>query len=130
MTANINTDIRAEIEQELATAFSGTPIAWQNVPFTPPNSLWLRPFVTYGAEDPTGYRRDVIVGALVVEVFAPTAQGAATVLNAIETVKTTFYRQWVGKIRFPSIMAVRQLEETEAYLGYAIDMSFIAHSDF
>lgn len=129
MTANLNTDIRATIEQALAAAFPSTDIAWQNVPFTPPNALWLRPFVTYGNESPVGFTRDEMVGAFVVEVFAPVAQGSAAVLTAIETIKSTFFRKTLTNIRFPNILAVRQLEGTEAYLGYAIDLTFIAYSE-
>lgn len=130
MSANLNTEIRATIEGAIAEAFPSIPTAWQNVPFTPPNSLWIRPTIGYGGEAPVAMRRDSLVGALVVEVFAPLEKGSAAVLNIIGVIKATFYRKRVGNIRFVSILSVRQLEpEKTDYLGYAIDLAYQANSD-
>lgn len=128
MSANINTDIRTTIEGLIATTFPTTAIAWQNVPFTPPNALWIRPVIGYGDEAPVAMRRDSMVGVVVVEVFAPMGKGAKLALETIETIKTAFYRKRVGNIRFPNVLAVRQLTDNPAYLGYAIDIAFQANS--
>lgn len=128
MSANINTDIRTTIEGLISTTFPTTAIAWQNVPFTPPNALWIRPVIGYGGEAPVAMRRDSLVGVVVVEVFVPMGKGAKLALQTIETIKSAFFRQRVGNIRFTNVLAVRQLTDNPAYLGYAIDIAFQANS--
>lgn len=129
MSANLNSDIRTTIEGLIATTFPTMAIAWQNVPFTPPNAVWIRPTIGYGDEAPVAVRRDSLMGALVVEVFAPMGKGTKPALDIIQTIKAAFYRKRVGHIRFVSILAVRQLTDNPAYLGYAIDLAFQAQSN-
>lgn len=130
MSANIDTDIRAVIEQKIAEIFPTTPTAWHNVPFKPPGELWIRPLVGYGAEAAIAHGYDQQVGALVVEVFAPISQGNAAVLTAIETIKATFYRQRISGVYFNSILAIRELTEWQNFNGKAIDFAYAATSNF
>ena len=128
MVAVLNTDIRQNIEQALAGAFSSSIIAWPGLDFSAPNSLWLRPYTVIAGEMPEYFTKDKITGVLVVEVFTPLNTGAADLYNAIATLQDTFYRQKINNLYFHSVEAIRQLTENDQYLGMAIDFQFIGYS--
>lgn len=130
MTANFNTDIRSPLEQALFGAFPTTPIAWENVDFTMPNDLWLRPFCNVGGEMPYHFRVDQVVGSFVVEVYTPRGEGSGRLLNTIETIKTTFYRQKFNDLYVKHIMAIRKLNEIPSYNGMAVDFMIEGYSDY
>ena len=130
MAANLNSDIRAAIESKVADIFPTTPTAWHNVPFSPPNALWIHPIVTYGGEGAIAHSNDQLSGAFVLEIFAPLSQGDAPLLAAIATAKTNFYRKRISDVYIQSILAVRDLTEINNFNGKAIDFAFNAISNF
>ena len=108
MTSTYN-DIRAAIESRIATEMAlspSYPVAYQNVPFTPPNNApWLQVFLLFGdnnyatlLEPGTGFNAQN--GVLTVNVFTPVGVGAAANYTIAERVKDLFDRKTVSSIIF------------------------------
>jgi hypothetical protein len=108
MTSTYN-DIRAAIEGRIATQMAlspSYPVAYQNVPFTPPNnSPWLQVFLLFGDNNyatllapSTGFNAQN--GVLTVNVFTPVGVGAAANYTLAERVKDLFDRKTVSGIIF------------------------------
>lgn len=101
--------IRAAIESRIATEFATAPIipvAYQNVPFTPPNdSSFIQVFVGFGDQayltllaPTTGMNR--INGALTVNVFSPRGVGPGANLTIAQRVIDLFSRLTLENINF------------------------------
>ena len=108
MTSTYN-DIRAAIENRIATEMAlspSYPVAYQNVPFTPPNNApWLQVFLLFGDNNyatllgqSTGFNAQN--GVLTVNVFTPVGVGAAANYTIAERVKDLFDRETVSGIIF------------------------------
>ena len=104
MTSTYN-DIRAAIEGRIATEMASAPsypVAYQNVPFTPPNNLpWIQVFLTFGDNNyltlvgPTdGHNQQN--GVLTVNIFTPVGVGAAANYTIAERIKDLFDRQTIA----------------------------------
>lgn len=86
---------KQELEKRLAAAFPSTPIAYENVSFTPPEGqAFLRCWVNRGkVTDPvfgSAYRRENATFMVFVE--APYNEGSAVAYTLAEQVKALFYR--------------------------------------
>lgn len=108
MTSTFN-DIRAVIEGRIATELAlspSYPVAYQNVPFSPPNnSPWLQVFLLFGENSystllgpSTGFNGQN--GTLTVNVFTPVGVGAAANYTIAERVKDLFDRKTVSGVIF------------------------------
>lgn len=138
MTSTYN-DIRAAIEGRIATEMAlspSYPVAYQNVPFTPPNdSPWLQVFLLFGDNNyatllapSSGFNAQN--GTLTVNVFTSVGVGAAANYTIAERVKDLFDRQTVSGIIFdaasgPSIITPSQPEA--AYLQTQMTVSFTGY---
>lgn len=138
MTSTYN-DIRAAIEGRIATEMAlspSYPVAYQNVPFTPPNdSPWLQVFLLFGDNNyatliapSSGFNAQN--GTLTVNVFTSVGVGAAANYTIAERVKDLFDRQTVSGVIFdaasgPSIITPSQPEA--AYLQTQMTVSFTGY---
>jgi len=104
MTSTYN-DIRAAIEGRIAAekALSPSyPVAYQNVPFTPPNNLpWLQVFLAFGANNyltligpSDGHNQQN--GVLTVNTFTPVGVGSGANYTVAERIKDLFDRQTIA----------------------------------
>jgi len=87
--------IRQAIESRLASGWSTTPIAWDNVYFSPPaNSPFLRMTILFGEELQVsmlnGYRQHGIID---ISVFVPVGSGTATAYSYADTLSGLFRGQ-------------------------------------
>lgn len=105
---SLNT-IRAAIEGRIATEFAASPVipvAYQNVPFTPPNnSSFIQAFVGFGDQayltllaPATGMNR--VNGALTVNIFTPRGVGPGANLTIAQRVINLFSRLILQNINF------------------------------
>ena len=108
MTSTYN-DIRAAIEGRIATEMAlspSYPVAYENVPFTPPNNLpWVQVKLTFGDNNygtlqapSVGFNRQN--GLITIGIFTPVGVGAAANYTIAERVKDLFDRQTVSSIIF------------------------------
>lgn len=96
---------RAAIETHLRTVAGAIHVAWEDVPFTPPQTgAWLHARMLPGRpEDPTigdGYRRDV--GVYQVDVCTPAGQGPSQAEALCEQLRAAFRRGtalYAGSVR-------------------------------
>lgn len=138
MTSTYN-DIRAAIEGRIATEMAlspSYPVAYQNVPFTPPNdSPWLQVFLLFGDNNyatllapSSGFNAQN--GTLTVNVFTSVGVGAAANYTIAERVKDLFDRQTVSGVIFdaasgPSIITPSQPEA--AYFQTQLTVTFTGY---
>ena len=108
MTSTYN-DIRAAIEGRIATEMAlspSYPVAYENVPFTPPNNLpWVQVKLTFGDNNygtlqapSVGFNRQN--GLITIGIFTPVGVGAAANYTIAERIKDLFDRQTVSSIIF------------------------------
>jgi hypothetical protein len=139
-------DVRAAIEGRFAfdvatRSPSGEPpyqIAWQNVPFTPPNNAaWVQVFIRFGDNNyatllPTGgvgFNRQT--GTLVVNVFTPQGQGTAANFTIAERIKDLFDRAKFSSIIFDAASGPAQVTPAspEPYFQTQLTATFEAYLD-
>ena len=134
-------DLRAAIEGRIATEMAlspSYPVAYQNVPFTPPNnSTWLQVFLLFGANNyatlvgpSTGFNAQN--GTLTINTFTPVGAGAAANYTIVERVKDLFDRQTVSSIIFdaasgPSV--VRPSSPDSAFFQTQLVITFTCYVD-
>ena len=140
MTSTYN-DIRAAIEGRIATEMASAPVypvAYQNVPFTPPNNLpWLQVFLTFGDNNyltlvgPTdGHNQQN--GVLTVNIFTPVGVGAAANYTIAERIKDLFDRQTVSSIIFDAASGPNVITPSEpesAYFQTELIVTFTGYVD-
>ena len=108
MTSTYN-DIRAAIEGRIATEMAlspSYPVAYENVPFTPPNNLpWVQVKLTFGDNNygtlqapSVGFNRQN--GLVTIGIFTPVGVGAAANYTIAERIKDLFDRQTVSSSIF------------------------------
>ena len=134
-------DVRAAIEGRIATQMAASPayqVSYQNVPFTPPNNTpWVQVFIRFGDNNyatllPTGgvgFNRQT--GTLVINVFTPQGQGAATNFTIAERLKDLFDRVKLSSIIFDAASGPSQVipSALEAYYQTQVTITFEAYLD-
>ena len=130
-------DVRAAIEGRIATEMASAPsypVAYPNVPFTPPNNLpWLQVSLTFGDNSyATLASFNKQNGLLTVNTFTPVGIGAAANYTIAERIKDLFDRQTVSSIIFdaasgPNIITPSKPEA--AYLQTQLSITFEAYLD-
>ena len=133
-------DVRAAIEGRIATQMAlspAYPVSYQNVPFTPPNNApWVQAFIRFGDNNyatllaPTaGFNRQT--GTLVLNVFTPQGQGAASNFTIAERLKDLFDRQIVSGIIFDAASGPAQVTPAapEPYYQTQLTVTFEAYVD-
>jgi len=133
-------DVRAAIESRIATEMAlapSYPVAYPNVPFTPPNNLpWLQVSLLFGDNNyltlvgPTdGHNQQN--GVLIVNIFTPVGVGAAANYTIAERIKDLFDRQTIAdQVTFdpasgPNV--VTPSEPDAAYFQTRLSISFEAY---
>ena len=133
-------DVRAAIEGRIATQMAiapAYPVSYQNVPFTPPNNApWVQAFIRFGDNNyatllgpATGFNRQT--GTLVLNVFTPQGQGAASNFTIAERLKDLFDRQIVSGIIFDAASGPAQVTPAapEPYYQTQLTVTFEAYVD-
>jgi Bacteriophage related domain of unknown function len=73
---------RQAIEQRFAAAWTATPIAWDNVSFTPPTGPWVRLHIVNGDAFQAAMGAPTVMvrhpGTVIVEVYVPPGTGTDT----------------------------------------------------
>jgi len=126
MTSTYN-DVRAAIEGRIATEMAlspSYPVAYQNVPFTPPNNApWLQVFLLFGDNNYAtligpnpGFNAQN--GALTVNAFTPVGVGAAANYTIAERIKDLFDRQTVSGIIFDAASGPSVITPSEPEAAY------------
>jgi hypothetical protein len=133
-------DIRAAIEGRIATQMAlspAYPVSYQNVPFTPPNNApWVQVSIRFGDNNyatllgpSTGFNRQT--GTLVLNVFTPQGQGAATNYTIAERLKDLFDRIKLSSIIFDAASGPAQVTPAspEPYFQTQVTITFEAYLD-
>ena len=134
-------DIRAAIEGRIATEMAlapSYPVAYPNVPFTPPNNLpWLQVSLTFGDNSyatligpSTGFNKQN--GLLTVNIFTPVGVGSAANYTIAERIKDLFDRQTVSSIIFDAASGPNSITPSEpeaAYLQTQLSITFEGYLD-
>ena len=134
-------DVRAAIEGRIAAEMASAPsypVAYPNVPFTPPNNLpWLQVSLTFGDNSyatligpSTGFNKQN--GLLTVNTFTPVGNGAAANYTIAERIKDLFDRQTVSSIIFDAASGPNVITPSEpeaAYLQTQLNITFEAYLD-
>ena len=140
MTSTYN-DIRAAIEGRIATEMASAPsypVAYENVPFTPPNNLpWVQVKLTFGDNNygtlqapSVGFNRQN--GLITIGIFTPVGVGAAANYTIAERIKDLFDRQTVSSIIFDAASGPNVITPSEpeaAYLQTQLTITFEAYLD-
>lgn len=140
MSSSYN-DVRAAIEGRIATQMALSPVypvSYQNVPFTPPNNApWVQVFIRFGDNNyatllPTGsagFNRQT--GTLVINVYTPQGQGAASNFTIAERLKDLFDRVKLSGIIFDAASGPAQVTPAapEAYYQTQVTITFEAYLD-
>lgn len=140
MTSTYN-DIRAAIEGRIATEMASAPsypVAYENVPFTPPNNLpWVQVKLTFGDNNygtlqapSVGFNRQN--GLITIGVFTPVGVGAAANYTIAERIKDLFDRQTVSSIIFDAASGPNVIIPSEpeaAYFQTQLSITFEAYLD-
>ena len=140
MTSTYN-DIRAAIEGRIATEMAlspSYPVAYENVPFTPPNNLpWVQVKLTFGDNNygtlqapSVGFNRQN--GLVTIGIFTPVGVGAAANYTIAERIKDLFDRQTVSSIIFdpasgPNVITPSEPES--AYFHTELIITFTGYVD-
>lgn len=133
-------DVRAVIEGRIATQMAiapAYPVAYQNVPFTPPNNApWVQALIRFGDNNyatllapSTGFNRQT--GTLVINIFTPQGQGAATNFTIAERLKDLFDRVKLSSIIFDAASGPAQVTPAapEPYFQTQLTITFEAYLD-
>lgn len=134
-------DVRSAIEKRFALDVTtrsptGEPpyqIAWQNVPFVPPNNgPWVQVFIRFGDNSYAtlnSFNRQT--GTLVVNVFTPQGQGAALNFTIAERIKDLFDRAKFSSIIFDPASGPAQVTPAapEPYFQTQLTATFEAYLD-
>lgn len=134
-------DVRAAIEGRIAAEMAANPaypVSYQNVPFTPPNNTpWVQVFIRFGDNNyatllstgSAGFNRQT--GTLVINVFTPQGQGAATNFTIAERLKDLFDRVKLSSIIFDAASGPAQVVPAapEAYYQTQVTITFEAYLD-
>ena len=133
-------DVRAAIEGRIAAEMALAPVypvSYQNVPFSPPNNApWVQAFIRFGDNNyatllapTTGFNRQT--GTLVLNVFTPQGQGAASNFTIAERLKDLFDRQIVSGIIFDAASGPAQVTPAapEPYYQTQLTVTFEAYVD-
>jgi hypothetical protein len=134
-------DVRAAIEGRIATEMTSAPsypVAYPNVPFTPPNNTpWIQVSLLFGENSyatligpSTGFNKQN--GVLLINVFTPVGVGAAPNYTIAERIKDLFDRQTVSSIIFDAASGPNVITPSEpeaAYFQTQITITFEAYLD-
>ena len=130
-------DVRAAIEGRIAAEMASAPsypVAYPNVPFTPPNNLpWLQVSLTFGDNSYAtliGFNKQN--GLLTVNTFTPVGNGSAANYTIAERIKDLFDRQTVSSIIFDAASGPNVITPSEpeaAYLQTQLSITFEAYLD-
>lgn len=133
-------DVRAAIEGRIATQMAASPaypVAYQNVPFTPPNNApWVQVSIRFGDNNyatllgpSTGFNRQT--GTLVINIFTPQGQGAAANYTIAERLKDLFDRVKLSSIIFDAASGPAQVmpASPEPYFQTQVTITFEAYLD-
>lgn len=133
-------DVRAAIEGRIATQMAASPaypVAYQNVPFTPPNNApWVQVSIRFGDNNyatllasSTGFNRQT--GTLVINIFTPQGQGAAANYTIAERLKDLFDRVKLSGIIFDAASGPAQVTPAspEPYFQTQVTITFEAYLD-
>lgn len=133
-------DVRAAIEGRIATQMAIAPVypvAYQNIPFTPPNNApWVQVSIRFGDNNyatllgpSTGFNRQT--GTLVINIFTPQGQGAATNYTIAERLKDLFDRVKLSSIIFDAASGPVQVTPAspEPYFQTQVTITFEAYLD-
>ena len=134
-------DVRAAIEGRIATEMAlapSYPVAYPNVPFTPPNNLpWIQVSLLFGENSyatligpSTGFNKQN--GVLLINVFTPVGVGAAPNYTIAERIKDLFDRQTVSSIIFDAASGPNVITPSEpeaAYFQTQITITFEGYLD-
>lgn len=140
MTSTYN-DIRAAIEGRIATEMASAPsypVAYENVPFTPPNNLpWIQVKLTFGDNNygtlqapSVGFNRQN--GLITINIFTPVGVGAAANYTIAERIKDLFDRQTVSSIIFDAASGPNVITPSEpesAYFQTELIITFTGYVD-
>lgn len=140
MTSTYN-DIRAAIEGRIAAEMASAPsypVAYENVPFTPPNNLpWVQVKLTFGDNNygtllapSTGFNRQN--GLITIGIFTPVGVGAAANYTIAERIKDLFDRQTVSSIIFDAASGPNVITPSEpesAYFQTGLVVTFTGYVD-
>jgi len=134
--------IRSAIEGRIATEFALAPIlqvAFQNVPFTPPNNAsWLQSQIVWGesanltiftsATRGTGDGFDRRNGVLLLNIFTPRGQGPGAGFTIAQRCIDLFSRLQLQNIKFDPASGPRTSEPAapEGFYQFQVAISFEA----
>tara|TARA_R100001510_G_C7644538_1_gene201965 strand:- start:1303 stop:1719 length:417 start_codon:yes stop_codon:yes gene_type:complete len=126
-------DIRAAIEGRLATELATSPaitIAFQNVPFTPPNNAsFVQTFITFRNHSSEtliapGDGYDSHVGEFIVNVFSPQGLGPGANYVIAERVKDLYHRQTISSIIFGETVGPLPIRPASPQPYFETELSF------
>lgn len=139
---SLNT-IRAAIENRIATEFAVSPpipVAYQNVPFTPPNNTsWVQAFITWGdsayltvlteSDRGTGDGFDRRNGALTFNIYSPRGEGPGAALTIAQRCIDLFSRLQLLNIKFDAASGPRTIEPAapEGFYQSQVAITFEAY---
>ena len=139
---SLNT-VRSYIEGRIATEFAASPaiqVAYQNVPFTPPNNAsWVQANIIWGdstymtilttSTRGTGAGFDRRNGTLVFNVFAPRGAGPGAGLTIAQRCIDLFSRLQLENIKFDPANGPRTIEPSvpEGFSQTQVTLSFEAY---
>lgn len=138
---SLNT-IRSAIENRIATEFAASPalqVAYQNVPFTPPNNAsWVQASILWGdsayltiltsATRGTDGGYDRRNGTLIFNIFCPRGQGPGATLTIAQRCINLFSRLQLQNIKFDAANGPRTIEppSPEGFFQAQVTISFEA----
>jgi hypothetical protein len=139
---SLNT-LRAAIEERIATEFAASPalqVAYQNVPFTPPNNAsWIQTSILWGdsayltilttATRGTGDGFDRRNGTLVFNIFSSRGAGPGANLTIAQRCIDLFSRLQLQNIKFDAANGPRSIEPPapEGFYQTQVTITFEAY---
>ena len=118
---------RVDIESRLATGWSTTPIAWDNVYYVPtPGTAWIRCSILPGDSEALEFGRSPLkshFGIIQISIFTPKATGTATARGYVDTLSALFDLVAFGGIDCDEA-SVQNLGIEEDWFHFAITIPF------